>query len=148
MKLIKSLIAGITVCCLVCANVATLSASNTSSLSVTNSYGSAYTNYYDYSEVVGANHSAGYATLDSFKFKNVSQNVMPKDDEGNICRINARLYTRGTLDPVSNVAHYYGAGQLKSMTYFSGYGTVGAQYRLKTNSNSDKTYDATFTWGA
>lgn len=148
MKLIKSLIGGITVCCIVCASVVTVSASNTSTLYVTTSNGSAYTDYYDYSEVVGANHSAGYATLDSFKFSGVPKNEMPKDDEGNFCRINARLYSRGSLNPVSGVAHFYGAGQTKSMTYFSGYGTVGAQYRLKTNSNSDKTYYATFTWSA
>lgn len=147
MKLIKTLIAGITVCCLVCASVATVSA-NTSTLTVTTSGGSAYTAYDDYDQVYGANHTAGYATLNSFKFKNTAMNVMPTDGEGNFCRINARLYTRGTLDPVSYVAHYYGAGQTKSMTYFSGYGTVGAQYRLKTNSNSDKTYTASFTWGA
>lgn len=147
MKFLKTLVAGITVFCLVCASSVSVSA-NTSTLTVTTSNGSAFTSYSDYSTVVGASHSAGYATLVEFRFANMAKNEMPLDDTDNYCRINARLYTRSASTMVSEVAHYNGASLTKSLPYLSGYGSVGAQYRLKTNSNSSKTYYAIFTWGA
>lgn len=146
MKLIKKLIAGITVCCLVCANVATVSAVQ-SPISVTTPGGDGYSS--NYSTVMGANHSAGYAKLDSYQFNGWYPNSMPYDSQGNYYRINTRLYKYDSPSTaVSEVAHYNCANQQRSMTYYSGYGTVGAQYKLKTNSSYYATYDATFTWSA
>jgi len=145
MKLIKSLIAGITVCCLVCASVATVSAT-TSTLNVTTSGGSAYTSYDDYGTVYGANHSSGSAKLVEFKFNGWGLNSMPYDSQGEYYRINTRLYTRSLSTDVSEVAHFNCANQTRGMSYYSGYGTVGAQYRLKTNSSYYATYYAKFNW--
>lgn len=145
MKLIKSLIAGITVCCIVCASVATVSA-NESTLYVTTSGGSRYTEYDDYGQIYGSSHTSGTAQLKEYKFDGWCKNSMPYDSQGNYYRINARLYTRSLTTDVSEVAHYNCANQDRSMTYYSGYGSVGAQYRLKTNSSYSATYYATFKW--
>lgn len=145
MKLIKSLLAGITVCCIVCASVATVSALE-STLYVTTSGGSAYTAYDDYGQIYGANHSSGTAQLKEFQFNGWYPNSMPYDSQGNYYRINARLYTRSLSTDVSEVAHYNCANQDRAMTYYSGYGSVGAQYRLKTNSSYSATYHAKFKW--
>lgn len=146
MKLIKSLIAGITVCCLVCANVATVSAVE-STLHVTTPGGSAFST--NYSTVMGANHTAGVATLKSYQFNGWYPNSMPYDSQGNYYRINTRLYVYNNQGvAVSEAAHYNCANQQRSMTYYSGYGTVGATYMLKTNSSYNAKYDATFEWSA
>lgn len=146
MKLIKSLIVGITVCCLVCANVATVSAVG-STLHVTTPGGSAFSS--ESSAVVGANHSAGVATLNSYQFNGWYPNSMPYDSQGNYYRINTRLYVYNDQGvAVSEAAHYNCANQQRSMTYYSGYGSVGAVYKLKTNSSYNAKYDATFAWSA
>ena len=120
---------------------------NTSALYVVESGGSAYTSYYNYSQIYGANHSSGSVTLNTFKFNGWARDQMPFDGNATY-RINTRFYNRSPLNQVSNVGHHYYAGQALALTYFDGCGTVGAQYRLKTNSNYDEVYNAGFDWFA
>lgn len=142
MKLFKRLITCVTVCCLVFASAVTVNASTTSTISVTTSSGSAYSS--ETATIVGASHSSGTAKLKSFKFSSWCTNSMPYNSQGEYYRINVRFYSGTTA--VSDVAHYNCANQNKTLAYNSGCGSVGATYRLKTNSSYSETYYATFEW--
>ncbi|MBR5974341.1 MAG: hypothetical protein IK020_04070 [Clostridiales bacterium] len=141
----KILICSLMMLTIVCGSVAVNA--NTSTLYVTTPGGNAYSSTSDYSQIVGSNHTYCYIHMNYFKFNGYGTDVFPTSGT----RINARLYSYNPgntpeMSAATEVAHYYSSPDGGSVAYYSGFGTVGTKYRLKTNSNYNSLYHAEFYW--
>lgn len=109
----------------------------------------------DYSEITGANHTYCHIRLKYFHFTGFAENVMPKKPDNTTHLIHARLYSCDTNTmamqyPAMDTAHFSQSSSYGyDYYYYSGFGTVGAKYRLRTNSSySGSMYEARFYWYA
>lgn len=97
--------------------------------------GSAFTS----KKYLGTTHTTYHCSLDSVKFSDLEQNVIPTNKY-----VYARIYTEmGTA--CGDLAGFSRTGLGYDYNYYSGFGGV-QWYKLKTNSNYGSAYTASFTW--
>ncbi len=133
------------VCTIVCCSV--MVSANISPLTVSAGH-TKFTDADDYSQIVGGNHTYGYAEMYGFKFNGgVPDNTMPTG-----CHIYVMLYTYNpgsvVMYAATNDAALTGQYSGVSPQYDSGYGNVGSKYRMRTHSDYSEGYTATFYWFA
>lgn len=148
----KLLVCTLMILSIVCSSVAVNA--NNSTLWVS-AGGTTDTSTTDYSKIVGSNHSYCHIRLKYFHFTGYVENVMPKKPDNSSHFIHARLYSCNTttlemLSPAMDTAHFTQSSSYGyDYSYYSGYGTVGAKYRLRTNSSyTGSMYEARFYWYA
>lgn len=123
---------------------------NTSNLSIGGQQ-SVMTGTSDYSQIYGARHTACYIDLTAFQFSGYQPGIKPTGNGGVYWSIMLFSYNPGNAPELSEaidphvINHINGGG---SFSYKSGYGNVGAQYRLRVFNNCGIDCNTTFYWFA